>query len=109
MIKLTVKNIKEIEESFHEAITTICDEKKEYYETLFKNYSKDLNLEVIFTKDGKNYKTSASLNMKTKKLLLVETGKDPLKVLTRLCSEFKKTAKRQYDLERKDYEYKRKR
>jgi hypothetical protein len=42
-------------------------------------------------------------------VLIAEEGKDVEKVITGLFSEFKKAVKRQYELERKDYEYKRKR
>ena len=109
MIILTIKNIKEIEKDFHKSIREMCETKRAYYEELFKNYGKDLNLEVVLNKEGNTYKTSASLNLKTKKMLIVEEGKDIIKTLTRLFSGLKKAVKHQYEIERKDYLYKRKR
>jgi ribosome-associated translation inhibitor RaiA len=109
MVTLEVKNLKEVEEQFHDEIKTICEEKRAYYDELFKNYDKDLTLEVIFDKSSSIYKISVSLNLKNKKVLSVEENKDALKAITKLFSEFKKVVKKQYDLEKKEYEYKRKR
>jgi len=109
MVELLIKNISEIEEAYQENVKKICEEKSEYYNELFKKYSKDLVLEVIFDHSSSLYKVSASLNLKSKKVLLAEEGKDVEKVVTKLFSEFKKAVKKQYELERKDYEYKRKR
>lgn len=109
MVELVVKNISEVEETYQQNVKKICEEKSEYYKELFKNYSKNLILEVIFDHSSSVYKVSASLNMKSKKVLLAEEGKEVEKVVTKLFSEFKKVVKKQYELERKDYEYKRKR
>jgi len=109
MVTLTIKNIKDVEDKFHDEINTICEEKREYFNELFKKYEKDLNLEVIFDKSSAVYKVSSSLNLKSKKLLTVEEDKEPIKPLTKILSDLKKVAKKQYDLEKKEYEYKRKR
>ncbi len=109
MVTLLIKNIKEVEESARESVETLCNEKAAYYNDLFKKYDKELTLEVIFNRSSSVYTISASINLKSKKVLLAEEGKDVLKSTTRLFNEFKKAVKRQYELERKDYEYKRKR
>ncbi len=109
MVTLKVKNIKEAEEQVRDEIMNKCEEKLPFFEDLFKKYDKDLVLEVIIDKSSALYKISASINLKSKKVLLAEEDKDAVKVLTKLFSEFKKVVKKQYELERKDYEYKRKR
>jgi len=109
MVELLIKNISEVEDVLQDKVKRICDEKSEYYNELFKKYDKDLTLEVIFDHSSSLYKVSASLNLKSKKVLIAEEGKDIEKVVTGLFSEFKKAVKRQHELERKDYEYKRKR
>ena len=109
MVDLVLKNLNEVEETFHQEIKEICDEKASYYAELFKKYDKNMTLEVIFDHSSAVYKVSASLNMKSKKLLLVEEDKNVIKALNTLFSKFKKAVKRQQELERKDYEYKRKR
>ena len=109
MVELKIKNISEVEEELQGKIKALVEEKADFYKELFKKYDKDLTLEVIFDHSSAVYKVSASLNLKSKKVLIAEEGKDVEKVVTGLFSEFKKTVKRQYELERKDYEYKRKR
>jgi predicted RNA-binding protein Jag len=109
MVKLLIKNIKEVEESVRENVENVCKEKADYYNNLFKKYDKELTLEVIFNKSSSVYTVSASINLKSKKVLLAEEGNDVLKSTVQLFNEFKKAVKRQYELERKDYEYKRKR
>ncbi len=109
MVELVVKNISEVEDTYQDKVKSICEEKSEYFKELFKKYDKDLTLEVIFDHSSALYKVSASINLKSKKVLIAEEGKDVEKVVTGLFSEFKKVVKRQYELERKDYEYKRKR
>ncbi len=109
MVNLILKNIKEVEEDFRDEVKKICEEKSEYFKELLKKYDKDLVLEVIFDHSSSLYKVSASLNLKSKKMLLTEENKDVVAAVTRLFAEFKKAVKRQYELERKDYEYKRKR
>ncbi len=109
MIDLKLKNLKEVEEQFRNEVEQICEEKTEYFRELFKKYDKDLILEVIFDHSSATYKVSASINLKSKKVLLAEEGKDIVPVVTKLFNEFKKVVKKQYELERKDYEYKRKR
>ena len=109
MIELKLKNLKEIEEQYRDEVEKICQEKSEYFKELFKKYDKDLVLEVIFDHSSAVYKVSASINLKSKKVLIAEEGKEIKSVVTTLFNEFKKAVKRQYELERKDYEYKRKR
>ncbi len=108
MVKLIIKNLKEIEEPFRKEFEEICQEKLDFYQNLFKKYDKDLTLEVIVNKSAKTYTVSASIDLKSKKVLIAEENKDVLKALRNLFNEFKKAVKRQYELERKDYEYKRK-
>ncbi len=109
MVTLILKNLKEVEEIFHSEIETICKEKKDYYNELFKKYDKDLTLEVIYNKSSALYKVSASLDLKSKKVLVAEEDKNPVKALNKVFSNLKKAVKKQYELERKDYVYKRKR
>jgi ribosome-associated translation inhibitor RaiA len=110
MVKLEIKNVKEIaEDALKEQFTQLCEDKRAYLDEYFKNYDKELTFEVIVNKDGPVYKVSASLNMKSKKILHVEEGKDIMAAATKLMKEFTKAAKRQKELERKDYIYKRKR
>ncbi len=47
MIELIVKNLKEVEGN-KEEITNIINEKKEFFDNLFKKYDKNLTFEVIF-------------------------------------------------------------
>ncbi len=108
MVKLIIKNLKEVEETFRKEIEQIINEKAEFYQNLFKKYDKDLTLEVIFNKSAATYLVSASIDLKSKKVLIAEEDKDPVKAARVLFNEFKKAVKRQYELERKDYEYKRK-
>jgi ribosome-associated translation inhibitor RaiA len=108
MVTLTIKNLKEVETPFRDEVEKIIHEKMEFYQNLFKKYDKDLTLEVIFNKSSSTYLVSASLDLKSKKVLLAEEDKDILKTVRTLFNEFKKAVKRQYELERKDYEYKRK-
>lgn len=109
MITLKLKNLKEIEEEFRNEIEQICEEKSDYFRELLKKYDKDLSLEVIFDHSSATYKVSASINLKSKKVLIAEEGKEIVQVVTKLFNEFKKVVKKQYELERKDFEYKRKR
>ncbi len=109
MVNLIIKNLKEIEEGPRAVVESLCKEKSEFYQELFKKYSKDLTLEVIINKSASTYTISASLDLKSKKVLVAEEDKNAVKAATRLFNEFKKVVKRQYELERKDYEYKRKR
>ena len=108
MVKLVIKNLKEVEEAFRKEAEEICQEKLEFFQNLFKKYDKDLTLEVIVNKSEKIYTASAAIDLKSKKVLIAEEDKDILKALRNLFNEFKKVVKRQYELERKDYEYKRK-
>ena len=109
MVELIKKNISDVESEFHQDIDNICESKMEFFNNLFKKYEKDLTVELIFDKSSSLYKVSASINLKSKKILTVEEDKNVIKAVTRLCQEFKKTVKRQYELEKKEYEYKRKR
>jgi len=109
MVKLSIKNIKEVDASLHNKINELCSEANDYYNELFKKYDKDLLLQIIFDNSSKNAKVSISLNLKSKNVSLTEENKDALKALTTVLSKFKKAVKKQYELERKDYIYKRKR
>jgi ribosome-associated translation inhibitor RaiA len=108
MVTLVIKNLKEVEEPFRAEVESYCEEKLDFYQNLFKKYDKDLTLEVIINKSAKTYVVSASIDLKSKKVLVAEEDKDILKAIHKLFDEFKKTVKKQYELERKDYEYKRK-
>ncbi len=103
-----IKNLKEVEAPFRKEVEEIIQEKLDFYQNLFKKYDKDLTLEVIFNKSGATYQVSAAIDLKSKKVLIGEEDKDVLKAVRQLMNEFKKAVKRQYELERKDYEYKRK-
>jgi ribosome-associated translation inhibitor RaiA len=110
MVNVEIRNLKEIEEEYREQVEKLCSEKTEFYKELFKKYDKDLLIEIIFDhSSSKLYKVSASINLKSKRVLIAEEDKDVIVAVTKLFSEFKKAVKRQYELERKDYEYKRKR
>jgi len=109
MVNLIIKNIKDIEEKLSQEVQNKIEEKSEYFKELLKKYEKDLTLEVIFDKSSSLYKVSAAIDLKSKKILSAEENKDVLKAVTKLFNEFKKIVKKQYELEHKDYEYKRKR
>ncbi len=108
MVELIIKNINEVEEPFHKELERVAHEKTKFFRELFKKYDKDMVLEVIFDHSSALYKVTASLNMKSKKVLVVEEEKDVVKALNNVLNALKKAVKRQYELERKDYEYKRK-
>jgi ribosome-associated translation inhibitor RaiA len=108
MVKLIIKNINEVEKEFHSGLESLCHEKSEFFKELFKKYDKDMVLEVIFDHSSALYKVSASLNLKSKKVLVAEEDKDVMKAATAVFNALKKSVKRQYELERKDYKYKRK-
>ncbi len=109
VITLSIKNIKEIEEPLQGEIIGLCEEKHQYFNELFKKYSKNLAFEIIFNKSSAVYKVSASLNLKSKKVVLAEEHKKAITAVNKLLANFKKAVKKQYELERKEYEYKRKR
>ncbi len=109
MVELKVKNTSELDKKFHIEIEEFCNHKVEYFNELFKNYSKNLTLEVIFDHSSALYKISAAIDLKSKKVLSVEEGKELMHTLDTLCNKFKKAVKKQYELEKKNYEYKRKR
>ncbi len=108
MVELVIKNIKEVEESYRNEIKNICEEKIEFYQNLFKKYDKNLTVELIFNKSSSTYSVSVSIDLKSKKILLAEEDKNVIKAIQKLCKEFKKAVKRQYELEKKEYLYKRK-
>jgi len=108
MVQLIIKNINEVEKEFHAELESLCHEKSEFFKELFKKYDKDMTLEVIFDYSSALYKVSASLNLKSKKVLVAEEDKNVMKATTAVFNALKKSVKRQYELERKDYEYKRK-
>ncbi len=108
MLQLEIYNFNELEPVYQAEIRKSVQDKKEYYEQLFKKYDKDLILKVSFNKD-KEYRVAIEINMKSKDLQVVKTGKDPVKILAEAWKDFKKAVKKQIQLERKDYLYKRKR
>ncbi len=108
MVTLEIRNFNEIEEVYHPEIRKILKQKQEYYEHLFKKYTKNLILAVDFNKD-KNYRVNIELNMRSKTVSVTELDRDPVTALRRAFAEFKKAVKRQIAHERKDYLYKRKR
>ncbi len=101
MVELVVKNLKEVDEQYHDEINQIIKEKHQYYSELFKKYDKDLTLEIIFDKSSSLYKVSASLNMNSKRILVAEEDKDAIKAVTKMFSDLKKTVKKQHEIERK--------
>ncbi len=109
MVHLTVKNLKEVKEVFHKEIWSVCEEKQAFYDERLKNYGKDVQLTVIFDHSSATYKVSASLDLKSKKLLVVEEDTDPVKALHAVFQALKKAFRHQYEKEKKDYLYKRKR
>jgi ribosome-associated translation inhibitor RaiA len=109
MVNLIVKDIKNVPENFRKPIEELLNEKREYFSNYFKKYDKPLTMEVIFKQTSSLFTVSVSLNMKSKKILSVEEGNEILKVVHKLFAGFRKTVKRQYELEKKTYLYKRKR
>ena len=109
MIKFIIKNIKEVEADLQAEVKKYFEEKQEFYTELFKKYDKDMTMELILDHSSSVYKASVSLNMKSKKMLLAKEGKELMGVLTSLFGSFKTAVRKQYELERKDYVYKRKR
>jgi predicted RNA-binding protein Jag len=109
MIKFIIKNIKEVEADLQAEVRKYFEEKQGFYTELFKKYDKEMTMELIIDHSSAVYKASVSLNMKSKKMLLAKEGKDLMGVLTSLFSSFKNAVRKQYELERKDYVYKRKR
>ncbi len=110
MIQLIIKNLKEVEtESQQTKIRELAEHLQQKLEPRFKRYSKELTLEIIVNKSSATYQISAAIDMKSKKLLQAEEGKDPVLTAKKLFDDFFKQVTRQIELERKDYEYKRKR
>lgn len=101
MVTLILKNLKEVEETFHNEIETICKEKEAYYKELFKRYHKNTTLEVIFNKSSAFYKVSVSIDLETKKVLISEEGKNPVNILETAFSKLETAVKKRYDLEKK--------
>jgi ribosome-associated translation inhibitor RaiA len=108
MFTLEIRNLNEIEEIYHPEIRKIIKQKQEYYENLFKKYSKDLILGIQFNKD-KKYRVNLEINLKSKDISVTELDTNPVEALRKAFAEFKKAVKKQIALERKDYLYKRKR
>ncbi|RMG25860.1 MAG: hypothetical protein D6730_10090 [Bacteroidetes bacterium] len=110
MVKLNVKNLKEIDEApAREKLTEWAEKEQQFLERLFKNYGKELTFEIIINKSSATYTVSASLNMRSKTLLMAEEDRDVLTAAHKLFDLFRQEAKKQKELERKDYLYKRKR
>jgi len=109
MVEFKIKNLSEVDEKYHYEIKAFCENKAKYFKDLFKKYSKNLTLEVIFDHSSSLYKISVAIDMKSKKILSVEEGKEVMPVLDKLCNKFKVAVKKHYELEKKEYTYKRKR
>ncbi|HHH53477.1 MAG TPA: hypothetical protein ENK91_07445 [Bacteroidetes bacterium] len=109
MIDLKIKNISEIDEKYHPEIYDFCENKIKYFNELFKKYSKNLTMEIIFDHSSSLYKISAGIDLKSKKIISAEEGKDIMPTLDLLCNKFKKAVKKQHDLELKEHTFKRKR
>lgn len=107
--KLNSKNLKEVDSNLHNEITSIIEEKKAFFDNLFKKYDKTPTFEVIFDHSSSVYKVTASIDLKSKKILSVEEDKDAVKAVRALMSKFKTAVLKHYEIERKDYEFKRKR
>ena len=109
MVEIEIKNLREIEsETLKQQFIKLCNRKKEKLDKYFKKYKKPLVFQIVVNKDGNIYKTSASLNMKSKDILVFEEGDKLMYVTNKLLKEFIKSVKRQKELERKDYLYKKK-
>jgi len=108
MVTLEIRNLNEIEDVYLGEIRRIIKRKQEYYENLFKKYSKNIVIEIEFNKE-KLYRVNISTNLISKTISVTELDRDPVEALRRAFAEFKKAVKRQIALERKDYLYKRKR
>ena len=67
MVKLVIKNLKEVDKDLHQSIKDKCEDVQSYFDELFKRYDKELMLEVLFDHSSALYKVSASLNLKSKK------------------------------------------
>ncbi len=108
MLTTEIRNFNEVEATYQPEIRKMIKQRQEYFENLFKKYSKDLVLKIDFNKD-KQYRVNLEINMLSKTVSVTELDKEPVAALRRAFSEFKKAVKRQIALERKDYLYKRKR
>ncbi|NPA42852.1 MAG: hypothetical protein GXO27_02345 [Chlorobi bacterium] len=108
MVTLEIRNLNEVEDVYLGEIRRIIKHKKEYYENLFKKYSKNIVIEIEFNKE-RLYRVNISTNLISKTVSVTELDRDPVEALRRAFAEFKKAVKRQIALERKDYLYKRKR
>ena len=93
MVNVIIKNLKEVDEAVRDEVEKICIEKAEFFKELFKKYDKELTLEIIFNHSSSTYNVSAAIELKSKKVLIAEEGKDVLKVTTQLLNEFKKSRK----------------
>ncbi len=110
MVNLLIKNLKEVEtDAARKELQQLAERVREKLETRLKRYGKELTLEVIVNKSGATYSVSASLDMRSKKILHAEEGKEIEPLMHKLFNEFLRQVQRQIELERKDYEYKRKR
>ncbi len=110
MVNLVLKNLKEIPSDFERDLVEKQAEKlRAYLDKRFAKYSKNLELEIIVNKSAATTLISASLDLKSKKVVMAEEDKIPVKAATTLFDKFKKAVIRQYEHEKKEYEYKRKR
>ncbi len=109
MVTLSIKDIKKVPEKYRDKVKEVIEERHGYYSVFFKKYDKPMVMEVIFKQTASLFTVSVSLNMKSKKVLSVAEGNEILPVVNSLFSGFKKAVKKQYELEKKEYLYKRKR
>ncbi len=109
MVALQIKNLKEVPgEAQRQEIQQLAEKLQQKFEEWFKRYTKPLTFEVIVAHNGRVFRISAALDMKSKKVLHAEEDIDPVVAAHKLFEQFRRHVKRQIELERKDYEYKRK-
>ncbi len=110
MVYLIVKNLKEVEaKADRRQLEEAAEKIRQKLDQRFKRYGKDLTMEVVVNKSGSTYLLSAAIDMRSKKILQAEEGKELIPLVHKLFDEFFRQVQRQWELERKDYEYKRKR
>ncbi len=108
MVSIEIFNINEVEEIYLHEIRKIIKQKQDYFENLFKKYTKPVSIQIDFNKD-KHYRVNIEINLKSRKVSVTEIAPDPVEALREAFSDFRRSVKRQLALERKDYLYKRKR
>ncbi len=110
MVHLIIKNLKEVEtEADRRQLEELAERVRQKLEKRLKRYGKELTLEVIVNKSSSTYLLSAAVDLRTKRILQAEEGRELVPLAHKLFDEFLRQFQRQLELERKDYEYKRKR